>query len=139
MTLAFSFGLLLLMAGLTSILAKQPTIPHGTAEPLKVAPETRTYMKKMESDYLRLQVLSNMDEVDYKEIQRALDRMEKTSKKIRRLNTNLKLNESLKGLREQIEEVENASRRHNREQVKMGLGILHTTCFGCHSEHARPL
>ncbi len=132
-------GVLLCGAGLTSALAGKASHQHGPVMPLEVVPETKRYMNQMEAAYLRLQMLSHKDMADFKSIAAELKNMDQAARKVVKINKNIKLNELIKGLRKQIEDVMEANEKKHQEGVVMHLDVLHVTCFACHTTHAKPI
>jgi cytochrome c556 len=96
----------------------------------------REEMTRMEMRFVDAQILAAEDKVDFRAVQRALDEMERASRKIHKVITDGGLQESLQKLGTQIDGLQRDARRRDRNALKGDLDRLFETCFKCHQTHA---
>jgi len=96
----------------------------------------REGMTALEMRFVDLQIMATEDKVDYKAVKKALDDMEASSKKIRKVNPSEALREPLEKLGAQLDGLQRDAKRRDLAALKGNLDLLFQTCFKCHQAHA---
>jgi hypothetical protein len=102
----------------------------------KVYIPLREGMTALEMRFVDLQIMAVEDKVDYKAVKKALEDMEASTRKVRRVNPSQALNEPLEKLAGQIDGLQRDARRKDLAALKGNLDLLFQTCFKCHQAHA---
>lgn len=126
----------LLLAGGLAAKEEAPKTGHPRITDPEVYIPLREEMTRMEMKFVDLQIMAAGDQVDYKAVQAAIDKMEAAAKKIRAVNPSETLREPLEKLSSQIEGLGRDARRKDRVALKADLDRMFETCFKCHQTHA---
>lgn len=119
-----------------AVTAKENTKVHDKITDPKVYIPLREEMTAMEMKFVDIQILAASDKIDYKAIQKGLEEMEASSKKIRAINPKETLREPLEKLTSQLSGLQRSARKKDKETLKANLDGLFETCFKCHQSHA---
>jgi len=115
-----------------------PTVSasHDSITDPEVYIPLREEMTHMEIRFVELELLTASQPIDYAAIETSLKKMAASSKKIREVNRNEVLKESLKNLADQVTLLEKEIHGKDAKTIRKRLDRLYQNCFRCHETHA---